>query len=355
MKLREYVKLDELFLKTTQIGSLPVLDIEEALNLSFSLDIPAWPQLPKYEKESMIFQFMEGFPGWNQTDNLIPNFSKIEKEIFNFYETYLKIIEDHQFELLKTFSLSETSARAFIPFIKKAFKLKPSILKGQITGPFTLGISLKNEEKKSLIFDERWQDLLVKFITLKALAQAWELKKVDSKVIIFLDEPGLSGFGSLSFITISKDLVLNMINEVVETLQKYNFIVGIHVCANTSWDLVLESSVQILSFDSFNFFDKLIIYEKFLKKFLERGFLAWGLVPTEKETLTQISLEGIFQKFTFQLKILSEKLKISKEEILEKSLFTPSCGLGNLEVSLAKKALDFLKNFPLLVESHLKF
>lgn len=342
MKLKESVNLSELSLKTTHIGSLPFLEVEEALDWSFSLDIPAWPQLPKYEKEVMTLQFLEGFPLWDKNQNVVKNFVKEEKEVLTFYELYLKIIEENQLELLKTFSLSETSARAFFPFIKRAQKLKPSFLKGQITGPFTLGITLKNEKRENLIFDERLRDLLVKFITLKALAQAWELKKTNSEVIIFLDEPGLSGFGSSAFITLSKDLILTMINEVAEILQKYGFLVGIHVCANTSWDIVLESSIQIISFDSFNFFEKFILYEKPLKNFLEKGVLAWGIVPTDKEVLNQISLKDIVEKFKFQLKTLSKTLKISPEIILKKSLFTPSCGLGSLDIFLAKKALEIL-------------
>ncbi len=344
------MKLNSLSLKTTQIGSLPVFEVEEALEMSFCLDIPTWPQLPKFEKEGMITQFIEGFPGWDETTQQVKTFSKIEREILNFYETYIKIIENNQFELLKNFSLSSKASKTFGPFIKKAKELKPQIVKGQITGPFTLGIALKNEKNENLIFDERSRDLLVKFITLKALAQAEELKKTGAEVILFLDEPGLSGFGSSALITLSKELVLSMINEVTETLQKYNFIVGIHVCANTSWDLILESSIQILSFDSFNFFKKLVIYETSLKNFLKKGILAWGVVPTEKEILSQTSLEEILKKFEIQLRKLAQKLNMQEKEVLGRSLFTPSCGLGSLSPALAKKALTLLKNFKKSIE-----
>jgi len=69
------------------------------------------------------------------------------------------------------------------------------------------------------------------------------------------------------------------------------------------------------------------------------------VVPTNSETLKNISLEEIIHKFEFQLTNLSSLLDISKKEILKKSLFTPACGLGSLSDTLSIKALNLLKSF----------
>jgi len=338
-----------LSLKTTHIGSLPLEDPEKAVDLILDfVDIPAWPQLSKLQNESMLIQFNEGLPGFEREKEIIDTTSSnFEEELIKFYELYFEIIERKNLDLLKNFSLSEDYAKGFKTFLKKIQNLNLPIVKGQITGPFTLATSLKTETKEISIFRDDLKDLITKFLTLKALSQGLELKKFSPIVIIFLDEPGLSGFGSSSFITLSKDSILSILNEIIEILASFEIITGIHICANTSWDIILESKINIISFDSFNFYDKLIIYKNFLKNFLrdENKYLAWGVIPTNSEILENISLEEIIRKFRSQLSDLSSTLNISKEEVLRKSLFTPSCGLGSLSESLSIKALELLKNF----------
>ena len=66
------------------------------------------------------------------------------------------------------------------------------------------------------------------------------------------------------------------------------------------------------------------------------------MVPTNSETLKNISLEEIIHKFEFQLTNLSSLLDISEEEILKKSLFTPACCLGSFSDTLSIKTLNLL-------------
>ena len=51
-------------LSTTAMGITPHEDVDEALRLAFTMDIPFWPQLPKLSYyEDMYVQAMEHFPG----------------------------------------------------------------------------------------------------------------------------------------------------------------------------------------------------------------------------------------------------------------------------------------------------
>jgi hypothetical protein len=51
-------------LLTTGMGILPHRDMERALQISMSVDIPFWPQLPKMSfYEDMYVQASENFPG----------------------------------------------------------------------------------------------------------------------------------------------------------------------------------------------------------------------------------------------------------------------------------------------------
>ena len=338
-----------LSLKTTHIGSLPFEDPEKAVDLILEyVDIPAWPQLPKFKNENMLIQFNKDLPGFNKEKEIIDiASSKFEEELVKFYEIYFKIIKKRNLDFLSNFLLSENYAKGFKIFLDKVQTFNFSIVKGQITGPFTLATNLKTQTGEIAIFIEDLKDLIVKFLTIKALAQALELKNISSKVIIFLDEPGLARFGLSSFVTISADMVISMLNEIIEILNEFEILTGIHVCANTSWDIVLDSKANILSFDSFNFYDKLITYKENLKRFIknENKYLAWGVVPTNNETLKNINLKKIIHKFEFQLTNLPSLLDISEEEILKRSLFTPACGLGSLSDTLSIKALNLLKSF----------
>lgn len=347
MKLKEgSVSYPDLSLKTTHIGSLPFTEITKALEISFSFDIPAWPQLPKFREEGMLWQFITDFPGFSlEKESVNTKAPQFEESALKIYESYLEIVENQNFKVLKNlfdFSFS----KAFSPFLEEAKKRKPLILKGQITGPFTLGISLKTETKENLIFDDILRDLLLKFLTLKALFQAFLLKERASQVIIFFDEPGLSGFGSSAYISLSKELVITLLREPIVVLKNQGVITGIHVCANTSWDLLLESEINVVNLDSFSYFEKFIIFSESLKRFLLRPdtYLAMGAVPTDKETLIKISEREIIEKFERDLSELRKITSLDRPYLLKKILLTPACGMGSLPEDLVSKVIALLKS-----------
>lgn len=56
--------LENANLRTTAMGIMPHRDSQKALELSLSLDIPFWPQLPNFSFfEDMYVQTSENFPG----------------------------------------------------------------------------------------------------------------------------------------------------------------------------------------------------------------------------------------------------------------------------------------------------
>lgn len=339
------VSYPELSLKTTHIGSLPFLEVERALEVAFSFDIPAWPQLPKYREEGMIFQFVLDFPSFDlETERVNTLDPAFEEGMLKIYEVYLEVTEKGNLEpLFELFNLN--FSKTFKAFLERAKEKKTELIKGQITGPFTLGISLKTDTNEILIFRDDLRDLLLKFITLKALYQALHLKKVASQVILFFDEPGLSGFGSSAYISLSKELVVELLREPIQILKSFGILIGFHVCANTSWDLLFEAEPHIVNFDSFSYFDRFIIYPEKLAEFLykEGTYLAFGAVPTNKEALLQTNENEIKKVFEEQLKTLEERLSVSREILLKKILFTPACGLGSLPEELVPKVINLLE------------
>ena len=107
----------------------------------------------------------------------------------------------------------ETSAtfRCFLETIK-GVNLPLRALKGQIAGPFTLLTGLKDQDGRALIYDERFLDIIPKLLGLKARWQIELMRTFGVPVMIFLDEPGLAGFGSSAFITVSAELVLRLLS-----------------------------------------------------------------------------------------------------------------------------------------------
>jgi hypothetical protein len=105
--------------------------------------------------------------------------------------------------------------------------------------------------------------------------------------------------------------------------------------------VLLETPIDILSFDSYEFFDNLKLYEKPLKKFLGRGgYLAWGLVPTSPTAPAETE-EALWLRFSNQIEELVH-LGLDKPALLSQSLLTPACGMGYLTREKAAKAFGNL-------------
>ncbi len=337
--------------RSTLIGSLPLNDHQDAAEmvLRYSPEIPVWIQLPVYAEEGMIFQFMPGLPGLTiandrtYLDTLHENFPD---ELLHFYEEYMAVSQgDADFDNSR-FVLKPDTAKGFFVFLDYLQKIKPApaAVKGQVTGPLTFATAVKDREGRAVFYNEQVRDAAVKLLAMKAKWQARRLSAFGSPVIIFLDEPALAGFGSSEFISISKQDVKAALNEVIEAVHAEHALAGIHVCANTEWDLILDTEVDIVNFDSYSFFDRFILYAEAVKKFFRQGkIIAWGTVPTgnaadiEKET--PASLAALWEEQMKQVCALG----FDRETVLRQSLITPSCGTGSLRPEHAEKVLHLTR------------
>ncbi|QJA05317.1 hypothetical protein FVE67_00290 [Thermosulfurimonas marina] len=329
------------------IGSFPHRDHREAtdLILKYTPEIPCWPQLPA-RGEGMLVQFSRGLPGFDpeglRVDPEAPNF---EEEKLRFYEEYLAVTEAGRPLSETRFALSPEETPGLYVLLEEARGGNFLAVKGQITGPFTLATGLKFSDGRALFYDPEMRDMVGRLVALKARFQIETLKALSPRVILFLDEPALSGFGSSAFVGVSREEVLASLAEVIREIHRAGGLAGVHVCGNTDWSLLLESPFEIINFDAYDFSEKFISYAQELKEFFIRGgWVAWGLVPTlRKEALEKETVEGLFQKFRSLIQGLAEKTGLAEELLLQRSLLTPSCGMGTLSLSLTLKALELLK------------
>jgi methionine synthase II (cobalamin-independent) len=328
----------------TLIGSLPLSDHVEAtrLILDYMPEIPLWAQLPGYPEERLISQFTEGLPGIRgKGDSLYfdtedPAF---EQELLSFYEQYLGVTEAGLPLKESIFAFSGRTGRGFKAFLEAVLQAdpRPAALKGQITGPFTMMSGLKDKAGRLAFFNPQLREVIVKSISLKARYQAEEMKALGHEVILFLDEPALAGFGSSAMVGVKKEDVITDLTEIIDTIKQTGGIPGIHVCANTDWSVILETPVDILSFDAYGFFDRIVLYKKQLSDFLKDGkTMAWGMVPTlNEEDLEKEVVSSLKAMWDRQVK----QLGVDPDMVKRQSLITPSCGTGLLSPELSIRVM----------------
>jgi len=340
-------------LRATTIGSLPLTDPEEATALIFKYAplLPSWVQLPKFPGEGMIEQYNEGLPEIYETAErsyFDTEHAEFEPAVLRFYEDYLAVTEGGSPASLERFAISRNRARGFFSFIDLLAKKKhlpATIVKGQVTGPFTLSTGLKDQHGKYAYYNTQLRDIIVKHVGLKALWQIKKLQQFGVSVLMFLDEPSLCGFGSSAYLGVQAEDITKDLNEVVSLIHNATAWAGVHCCENTDWAILLKSDIDVLNFDAYGFFDRVLLFKQELVGFLNRGgTIAWGLVPTHsEEVIERVTLKNLLDLWNEEVQQLSSA-GVAREKIIRQSLITPSCGMGSLSEESALKVLQMLSD-----------
>lgn len=333
----------------TLIGSLPVRDYDQALELilKHTPAIPLWPQLPGNPAEGMLRQFSEKLPGFHEEEQRAffkTDTPEFPQEQLAFFEEYLQVAEDFSRLEQSRFAGSTDRVPGLYRLIQHLKDAPPSGLlavKGQITGPFTLLTGLKDEKSQDAWYDPGIHEIVIKGLAMRAAWQTRFLATTGVTPLLFLDEPALAGLGSSAYITVSLEEIGRDLNEVIDGVHQAGGLAGVHVCANTDWDFLLGVELDILSFDAYGFFDRLIGSSAQVHAFLERGgILAWGLVPTaEAEAIEKESAPALAHRWEEQARqLVSDRWDLPR--ILSRTLITPSCGTGSLTQEEALRVLE---------------
>jgi len=316
----------------TAIGSMPHTDAGEACSivLKYLAEIPAWPQLPKRSpKENMIIQFSEGFPG------VVMKGDKIHIESSANFDTELEqiYVDCEQGNAIK-YDISAEYAAGLHAFLSKATGSK--IVKGQVTGPVTWGLAVTRQDGLGILYDETLAEAAAKFLRLKASWQEHTLREVSPDTIIFVDEPYLVSLGSV-FTPVPEERVPVLLEEVLKGIKG---IKGLHCCGNTNWSVLLDTSIDILSFDAYNYASSLSTHSGKVKSFLERGgSIAWGIVPNDEEALADESLASLRDRLEEAMAPFTRD-GVKFRQIVAQGLITPSCTLAGLSLEEANQTLE---------------
>ncbi|MCK5515693.1 MAG: hypothetical protein KAI39_02375 [Desulfobulbaceae bacterium] len=332
------------------IGSLPSDNHRESVELIFDYtpQIPLWPQLPVFKREGMILQYAPGFPGITERDGKVfvdTGKAGFEEELLALYEDYLMVSDDGA-ELDGTrFILSREAATGFYDFLEIAADKKDDLvaLKGQTTGPVTFCTGLVDNDGRAIFYNDQLRDAAVKHLAMKARWQIRKMAELCDRTIMFFDEPALAGLGSSALITVTDDDIKQCFAEVFDAVRMEKGLTGVHVCANTEWSVIFESGVDIVSYDAYSYFDKLILYGDHLKSFFRNGgILATGIVPTSPEYIDIETAQSLTEKWRKQTQELVA-LGIPESTIYEQTLITPSCGTGTVTGSQALRVIELTK------------
>ncbi len=320
----------------TAIGSMPQDDAEAACAqvLKYLKDIPAWPQLPKRSPlENMYVQYSQGFPGLVvDGDRLeVRRSDDFEKQLETFYTDFLA-------NDFYKYAVGADYAAGLHAFLNRP-GLSPLAVKGQVTGPVTWGLMVTDEDGKAIIYDDTLREVVPKFLKMKASWMEKALGQISSRTIVFLDEPYMTAFGSVGMM-LSREDVIGLLDETFTGIEGVK---GVHCCGNTDWSILLATSTDVISFDTYNYADSLALYPAEVKAFLERrGAIAWGIVPNEAEALKKESVASLKDRLEEAMAPFT-RVGVPFERLVRQGLLTPSCTLAAVGTAdAADRALELL-------------
>ncbi len=336
---------------TTLNGSMPHRDTAKICqHIVNTIDIPIWPQMSKLNfRENMYPQFSATLPAITldeenekiQFDTSVDITPALEK----FYTPYLEDNVD-AFAFPKSYSSGfYTMLDQLTPTSGTSGKSQ-TWLKGQVTGPISMGLMTTDQVLRASLYDEMLADTIVKNTAMNARWQIRQLKSARPNVIIFVDEPYMASFGS-AYISLSRTQVVSMLDEVFAAIHGEGGLAGIHCCGNTDWSVLMETQVDILNIDAHGFLENLALYPVELQAFLDRGgVIAWGIVPNTEE-IYDTTHKRIANRLRDGIILICEKavgrgININPADFENRSLVTPTCGLGPTTAKIADKVLEVL-------------
>ena len=333
----------------TAIGSLPHPDPARAVEIVLGSipDAPIWPQLPRRDiREQMEIQYSEGLPrvvldevkGRMYFDTT----GDYSEDLAKFYEGYMAAEESNDY----TVAAISPAFSAGIPAMESALRSrgrKAPFMKCQTTGPLSFALTIVDEAKRAIYYNEEFVDTVVKGLAMKCRWQLRRFKPYAENLICFVDEPILSAFGSSTYVSVQREDVVAKIGEVIGAIHAEGALSGMHCCGNTEWSIPVDAGVKIVNFDAYQYGETVALYPEHLRRHLvENGnALAWGIVPTSS-AIRQVTAAALADTYEKLADHLSKKAGIDKALIARKAFITPSCGTGSMEPRDAERVFEVL-------------
>jgi len=325
-------------LLTTAMAVMPHRNVDRALELALSLDVPFWPQLPLVSYfEDMYVQASENFPGIvldMEQRTLRFSMDKFAAEL----EQALARFDEPEF-----FDISSTYSVVYHRFLQLADLGDRSAIRGQLEGPISFGMNVHDQDDRPIIFNDEIRPFMLEFMARRVNVQLARLKKINPNAFMFVDEPGLqfifSGLSGYGDIVAKADM--EMFFSLIERPR------GVHLCGNPDWDFLLGLDLDVLSLDIYTNGERFVSYVRSIRKFLDRGgILIWGIVPTNFEPFAKEGIDSLDKRLE-ELWTALDRNGIDKDFLLSRSMLSPAtCCLvnpdGDVTVEKAFSAIQAL-------------
>lgn len=339
----------------TGIGSLPHTRPADAVRdvLASCPELPFWPQLPRRSpQEDMYRQFSAGLPGLEDVETGGRGWRRgpeTEARLERVYRDFVALSGETG-DPSDAWGLSAAEAAgldALVRFLQGGSGTGRRVvgIKGQVTGPVSLGLAVTDDRGRALLYEEDLMDGVVRGLALRARWQERVLARClgggDAlhRVLVSVDEPYLGTFGS-AFFPYRPETVRAYFEVFAATLEGTW---GVHCCSNTDWGFLLELPVRFVSFDAHAYGARLLLYPEAVRRFVERGGLvAWGVVPTTSPDLAETSAVELTRRLLDLIGALVGR-GVPEGRLVRQSLVTPACGLAGLSRDEAGRALSLAR------------
>lgn len=310
---------------------------------------PHWPQLPNLGIESsFVAQYLSPLIETGVIKGLATPRFQVEapdwtERVTRFYELYLRA-ESGESKALDSFGFSPEAGIGFERFCKDIEQRDPEgvlLIKGQLSGPLTIGLQITDAGRRASYYDETQRDLLVKALAMHGEWQTKCLRRFDYPVLISIDDPSLYAYGASTHVTLKREILISQINEIADGILRQGGIPGVHVCAGTDWTLLFDSKVQVVNFDAYEYMTSMLVLAGRINEFLKRGgILSWGIVPTSNKALEE-TVESLQKRLEGNIAELVAR-GVNESRLRAQSMLTPSCGAGTLSIELTERIYALL-------------
>jgi len=326
----------------TSIGSMPHTDPNRACQILLD-SMPEAPFMPALVKTSFLesagaYRVSQGMPCLvvdREARRIYFDTSRnVEEELTRLYDRYLSQDLDY-------FAIGPEHNLGFFAMLEMLREKRPKNLKlvqYSTTGPFSFGMRMTDENRRPIFYNKTIRDAIVKTLVMKARWQRNKIRQAIPGVSTMhrINEPLMQLYSS-AYVGLTGEEVVESINELAGATSDLTFL---HCCANPDWSILMESSVDILNFDAYQYALNISLYPRELRAFLNRGgMLAWGIVPTHSDAaVSSECVESLVPRLEQAMQLLVDE-GFDKDMLLEGAFVTASCGTGNLSVESAERVL----------------
>jgi hypothetical protein len=291
---------------STSIGSLPHTDPRAAAELVLERQprLPAAPSLPNRSAvEGMLAQAAWGIPG---VEVLPDGTLRVDDPAL---DPKAPLTDDG------VGGAPFVGLRAFLGAV--AGRQGP--IKLQLTGPVTLGLALHAAGVPArLAFGVAGNAVRARA---RALIDAATTAAPRARLVVFVDEPGLTGAMRRGF-PLDPDRTIDLVSGALAALEPHA-ITGLHCCGAADWRMVLAAGPQILSVPVAM---GAVDHAGAVGSFLEGGgWIAWGAVPTNGPL--GAAPERLWQQLSAEWCGLTQG-GCDPVLLREQAMITPACGLA---------------------------